>query len=300
MHRGHYFLSSQKNIVFSYVVDGKRHYVTIGPGNEHGEAFVVMAGDGDGFLVRCDVSVSTTSSHPHGGKQRTTEIVDILVKPYWSHRGAVRFLELVRSGYYDGVVFHRSMPDFVTQFGIARDYDVRTRERKNAMQDDDDAASRRGDIKFERGYLSFAGYGPNSRSTEVFVVNAGVSESELGKFGDNRWERPFGHIIVAVGDDADDDDGALSRIYSGYGDMFPFGDGEALLLSLPLCVMFVFGSDSVGSSGLVRLSLSLLIFIPKPLKFIKVRIPTEYTTSMDTPRIFLENSPSLITSNAVT
>ena len=58
MHRGHYFLSSQKNIGFSYVVDGKRHYVTIGPGNEHGEAFVVMAGDGDGFPVRCDVSVS--------------------------------------------------------------------------------------------------------------------------------------------------------------------------------------------------------------------------------------------------
>ena len=223
-------LSSPKIIVFSYVVHGKRHNVTVGSGNEYGETFVMMAGDVDGFPVRCDVSASSS-------RARTTEIgIDILVRPYWSHRGAARFLELVRSGYYDGVVFHRSMPDFVTQFGIARDYDVRTKERKNAMQDDedddddddDDANNGRkkkegGGIKFERGYLSFAGYGPNSRSTEVFVVNAGVSESELGRFGINRWERPFGHIIVG-----DVEDGGLSRIYSGYGDMFPFGDGEVL------------------------------------------------------------------------
>jgi hypothetical protein len=54
--------------------------------------------------------------------------------------------------------------------------------------------------------------------------------------------------MVVVGDDADDDDGALSRIYFGYRDMFPFGDGEVLLLSLLLCVLFVFGSDSLAVS----------------------------------------------------
>ena len=136
----------------------------------------MMAGNADGFPVRCDVS--TTSSYSRGEK-RTTEIVDILVKLYWSHRGVARFLDLVRSRYYDGVIFHRSMPDFVTQFGIALDYNVRTREQKNGMQDDynDVDARRRGDIKFKRGYLSFAGY---SRLTEVFVMNAGVSKSELG------------------------------------------------------------------------------------------------------------------------
>ena len=52
-------------------------------------------------------------------------------------------------------------------------------------------------------------------------MNPGVSEAELGRFGDISWERPFGHIVGDV------DDSALTRIYSGYGDMFPFGDGES-------------------------------------------------------------------------
>ena len=48
------------------------------------------------------------------------ESFDILVQLYWSPRAASRFLELLRRGYYDGVVFHRVVPNFLTQFGIPK------------------------------------------------------------------------------------------------------------------------------------------------------------------------------------
>jgi cyclophilin family peptidyl-prolyl cis-trans isomerase len=174
-----------------------------------GETLILTAGDVDGIRVRCDVSTNS---------RETWEGLDVLVKPYWSHGGASRFLDLVRSGHYDGSAFHRAVPSLVTQFGIARDHAVRTRERSIAVRDDHDRGRV---IKFEPGYLSFAGSGADSRSTEVFVVNPGVGEAELGRFGDNSWETPFGHLIGDV------DDGPLTRIYSGYGDMFPFGNGES-------------------------------------------------------------------------
>ncbi|KAL3775592.1 hypothetical protein ACHAW5_003495 [Stephanodiscus triporus] len=191
--------------IINYDLGGKRYYVSIGPGNEFGETFIVLAGKIEGILVRCDLSVNS---------RERMDRLDILVKPYWAHRGASHFLDLVREGYYDGVVFHRMVPNLLTQFGIARDYNARTKARKNTIRDD-----RALGIKFEPGYLSFAGNGVNSRTTEVFVVNPGVSEADLKEFGKNSWERPFGFIVGDV------NNSAISNVYSGYGDMFPFGNG---------------------------------------------------------------------------
>ena len=203
-------------IEFSYDFGGKRYYVSIGPGNEFGETFIVLAGKIEGILVRCDVSVNS---------RERMDRFDILVKPYWAHRGASHFLDLVREGYYDGVVFHRMVPNFLTQFGIARDYDARTKARKNAIRDD-----RALGIKLKPGYLSFAGNGVNSRTTEIFVVNPGVSEADLKELGKNGWERPFGFIVGDV------NNSAISNVYSGYGDMFPFGNGKPF--SVAVCCSF--------------------------------------------------------------
>ena len=192
---------------FSYDVDGKRYYVTIGDGNEFGESYILVGLENATLLVRCDVSVNS---------RREMDRLDILVKPYWSKRAASHFLELVRGGYYDGVVFHRVVPSLLTQFGIARDYNVRTRGRENPIRDDHVER-----IEFKPGYLSFAGNGVNSRTTEIFVVNPGVSEADLRSFGGNSWETPFGYIVGDV------NTSAITKIYSGYGDMIPFGKGNS-------------------------------------------------------------------------
>jgi len=190
---------------FSYEVGGTRHFVTPPPGNVNGEQFIMLSGETDGVRVRCEITINS---------QQYMDYLDILVKPYWAPRAAARFLELVRSKYYDGVAFNRVVPDFLTQFGIGKDYFVRTKERELTIWDDFP-----NDIKFEPGYISFAGSGHDSRTTELFVVMPGTSTEQLEKFGENSWETPFAVI------DGDVDKSALNKIYSGYGDMPPFAKG---------------------------------------------------------------------------
>ena len=164
-----------------------------------------MGGDSDGFRVRCECTVNS---------QQYMDYLDILVKPYWAPRAASRFLELVRNGYYDGVAFNRVVPGFLTQFGIAKDYFTRTKERELTIWDDF-----KKDITFEPGTISFAGSGHDRRTTEIFIVMPGASQEQLDKFGENSWETPFAVI------DGDVEKSALKKIYSGYGDMPPWGKG---------------------------------------------------------------------------
>ena len=44
--------------------------------------------------------------------------MNIAVHPAWSPRGAARFLDLVNTGFFDGVALNRVVPRFLTQFGI--------------------------------------------------------------------------------------------------------------------------------------------------------------------------------------
>lgn len=190
---------------FSYDIDGKRHFVNPPPGNRHGEQFLILGGNSPGFRVRCECTVNS---------QQYMDYLDILVKPYWAPRAASRFLELVRNGYYDGVAFNRVVPKFLTQFGIAKDYFTRTKERELTIWDDF-----RKNIAFEPGTISFAGSGHDSRTTEIFIVMPGAAKEQLNKFGENSWETPFAVI------EGDVEKSALKKIYSGYGDMPPWGKG---------------------------------------------------------------------------
>ena len=200
-HKSQTFLGHE----FSYVIDGQRHYVTPPPGNVNDEQFIMVAGSTDGYRVRCEVSVNS---------QQYMDYLDILVKPYWAPRAASRFLELVRNGYYDGVAFNRVVPNFLTQFGIAKDYVTRTRERELTLWDDFPKG-----VKFQPGIMSFAGSGHDSRTTEVFIVMPGISQQKLDRLGENTWETPFAVV------EGDVEKSALKKIYSGYGDMPPWGKG---------------------------------------------------------------------------
>ncbi|KAL7528315.1 hypothetical protein ACHAXR_002377, partial [Thalassiosira sp. AJA248-18] len=189
---------------FSYDIDGTRHYIVAKPHNPKGNRLAMVAGDSDGFHVRCEIERETTGRH-----------IDILVKPYWAPRGASHFLGLVRQKYYDGVVLNRVVPQFLTQFGIARDYEVRMDWDSKPILDDDP------EMNFEPGFISFAGNGPDSRTTEVFIAMPGTSQEQLDYFGENTWETPFGKLISGS-----EDDEILTELHSEYGDMPPWGEGE--------------------------------------------------------------------------
>lgn len=165
--------------------------------NANDEQLLVLTNGEEGVRVKCDISLN-------GSKDPAS--IDILVQPHWAPRGAVRFLELIRQGYYNNVVFNRVVPNFLIQFGIAVDPQLRNDVAEVAIWDDYDAG-----IAFEPGFISFAGSGPDSRTAEVFIAMPGASNEQLARFGENDWETPFGFV--------EGDLSVLTKIYSGYGDM---------------------------------------------------------------------------------
>jgi peptidyl-prolyl cis-trans isomerase A (cyclophilin A) len=147
----------------------------------------------------------------------TYDEFQIKVKPFWSPLGAARFLELMSKNvqYYEGCVFNRVISKFLTQFGISKNYDLRTKYRSLTIEDDDSISP---PISFQPGYMSYAGSGPNSRTTEVFIVMPNTSQNQLNAFGTNPWETPFGYIEEQYLNDV------VSKFYNGYGD-FINGNG---------------------------------------------------------------------------
>src|SRR5437899_8055134 len=60
----------------------------------------------------------------------------IAVHRAWAPRGADRFYNLVRSGYYDGVRFFRVIPGFMAQLGIHGDTGVTAAWRERRIPED--------------------------------------------------------------------------------------------------------------------------------------------------------------------
>ena len=90
---------------------------------------------------------------------------DVLIEvyPQAAPNAAQRFVELVRSGFYDGTPISRVVPGFVAQFGI--NWREPHRAYENRPFNDDPSL-----FSLERGTLAFAKRGqPGTASTQVFI-----------------------------------------------------------------------------------------------------------------------------------
>ncbi len=74
------------------------------------------------------------------------------------------FLELVRTGYYDGLTFHRVIPDFMIQGGCPRGDGT----GGPGYEFEDEPNDRR----MVRGALAMANRGPDTNGSQFFVVTA--------------------------------------------------------------------------------------------------------------------------------
>ena len=129
----------------------------------------------------------------------------VQVHKEWAPLGAERFIELVKSGFYDKARFFRVVTGFMVQFGITGDPNVQAKWREATIQDDPVTQSN------TRGKLSFATKGPGSRTSQVFinlVDNARLDQSGFA---------PFAEVVSGME--------VVDQLYSGYGDGAPRGAG---------------------------------------------------------------------------
>jgi peptidyl-prolyl cis-trans isomerase A (cyclophilin A) len=141
--------------------------------------------------------------------QTTKGQLDLVVMPEWSPRGAKRFLQLVDDGFFTNLPLFRCISGFVCQFGSAPPRpDAKT---YLPIQDDPPKTHLR---EFKPGYLSFAGFGPNSRSTHMFVTLGSVKS-----LGTQPWETPFGFVTEKSMQST------LTHFTTVYGEVAPSGRG---------------------------------------------------------------------------
>lgn len=101
-------------------------------------------------------------------------------------RGADRFYNLVRHGYYNGTKLFRVIPGFVVQWGMSGDPALSTVWHQARIPDDPVIASN------EPGTITFAMAGPNTRTTQLFINyknNAGL---------DGQGFSPFGRVVEGM------------------------------------------------------------------------------------------------------
>ena len=110
----------------------------------------------------------------------------IEVQRDWAPKGADRFYNLVKNGYFSDVRFFRVVTGFVAQFGIHGDPKVSAAWRDANIQDDPVKESNK------RGMVVFATAGPNTRTTQFFInFKDNVRLDSMGF-------SPFGKVIQGM------------------------------------------------------------------------------------------------------
>jgi peptidyl-prolyl cis-trans isomerase A (cyclophilin A) len=131
---------------------------------------------------------------------RTTEGTFVVtVHRAWAPRGADRFYNLVKAGFFNGDEFFRVVKGFVVQFGISGFPPVSSAWQHATIPDDPVRA------KNTVGTITYADAGPNTRTTQVFINLADNSGSL-----DGQGFAPFGKVTSGMK--------VVNKLYGGYGE----------------------------------------------------------------------------------
>jgi peptidyl-prolyl cis-trans isomerase A (cyclophilin A) len=123
----------------------------------------------------------------------------------WAPKGADRFYNLVKNGFYDNARFFRVVSGFMVQFGINGDPAIMARWRAAQIPDDQVTQSNK------RGTITFATAGPNTRTSQVFINFGDNSQLDQSGFA------PFGRVVSGMN--------VVDSINAEYGEGAPRGRG---------------------------------------------------------------------------
>ncbi len=122
----------------------------------------------------------------------------------WAPRGADRFYNIVKNGFFNNARFFRVISGFMVQFGINADPRLSAVWRDANINDDPVKQSN------TRGMITFATRGPNTRTTQVFINYADNNRLDMGF-------APFGQVVSGMN--------VVDTLYGGYGEGAPRGAG---------------------------------------------------------------------------
>jgi cyclophilin family peptidyl-prolyl cis-trans isomerase len=116
----------------------------------------------------------------------------------WASRGADRFYNLVRTGFFDDSRFFRVRPNFIAQFGIPGDPQIAGAWKEQKMPDDPVRQ------RNTRGTIAYAMTGPDTRTTQLYINISDNSRLDSDGFA------PIGRVIEGME--------IVDQLYSGYGE----------------------------------------------------------------------------------
>ena len=123
----------------------------------------------------------------------------------WAPRGADRFYNLVKNGFYDNTRFFRVISGFMVQFGINGDPGIMARWRAAQISDDPVSQSN------TKGMVTYAMAGPNTRTSQVFINFGDNSQLDRSGFA------PFGRVVSGMN--------VVEALNAEYGEGAPNGRG---------------------------------------------------------------------------
>lgn len=156
-------------------------------------------------LLRTD-DYAETAPDEYRVTLRTSE-GDVVIQVHrdWAPRGADRFYNLAKGGFYDDTRVYRVVEDFMAQFGLNGDPYVNQAWKTEFIVDDPVAVSN------TRGRVAFAKGGVHSRTTEVFISYKDNSALDDDGFA------PFAEVVEGMD--------VVDAFSADYGDGPPRGDG---------------------------------------------------------------------------
>ena len=116
----------------------------------------------------------------------------------WAPRGADRFYNLARAGFFDNSRFFRVRTGFIAQFGIPGDPSVANMWKREAIPDDPVRQSN------TRGSIAYAMTGPNTRTTQLYINLSDNTRLDADGFA------PLGRVVEGMD--------VVDLLYDGYGE----------------------------------------------------------------------------------
>lgn len=140
--------------------------------------------------------------------------IEIQLFPEIAPKTVQNFVELSKKGYYDGVIFHRVIPDFMIQGGDPTGTGMGGESIYGEKFEDEFSPQ----VFNFRGALSMANAGPNTNGSQFFIVNnqnvpvqmiqqmeaAGYPEEAINQYkkGGTPWldfrHTVFGHVLEGM------------------------------------------------------------------------------------------------------